>query len=182
MKKVKLAQYNNEWYQPGHFIKIVLWYFTNMLFLKSSFPFSSSFKVMLLRLFGAKVGDGVVIKNNVNIKSPWFLEIGDYTWIGEKVWIDNLANITIGDNVCLSQQAYLLTGSHDYKKENFDLIVGSIVLEEGVWIGARATVCLNVICKSHSILTTGSVATKSLEAYGVYQGNPALLKRKREMI
>jgi len=75
----------------------------------------------------------------------------------------------------------LLTGSYDYKKEAFDLILGEIVLENGVWIGAKATVCPSVICKSHSVLAVGSAATKNLEEYGVYQGNPALFKRKREI-
>lgn len=145
-------------------------------------PFPSSFKNRLLRLFGAKVGNGVVVKPNVNIKYPWFLEIGDECWVGEGVWIDNLAQVTIGSNVVLSQGAYLLTGSHDYKQESFDLILGEISLEDGVWIGAKATVCPGVTCKSHAVLSVGSVATKDLEAYGVYQGNPALMKRKRIMV
>ena len=107
--------------------------------------------------------------------------IGDNCWIGEDVWIDNLAKVTIGNHVCLSQGSYLLTGSHNYKKETFDLLLGEIVLEDGVWIGAKATVCPGVTCKSHSILAVGSIATKDLEEYGVYQGNPAVWKRKREI-
>ena len=142
-------------------------------------PFPSSFKVKLLKLFGSNVGQRVVIKPNVNIKYPWFLEIGEDSWIGEGVWIDNLTTVKIGSNVVLSQGAYLLTGSHDYKKETFDLILEEIVLEEGVWIGAKATVCPGVTCRSHSVLAVGSVSTNDLEACGIYQGNPALFKRKR---
>jgi len=150
-----------------------------MFFFKTMLPFPSSFKNRLLRWFGAKVDNGVVIKPNVNIKYPWFLEIGNDCWIGEGVWIDNLAKVTIGSNVVLSQGSYLLTGSHDYKKETFDLVLGEIVLEEGVWVGAKATVCPGVTCKSHAVLAVGSVATKDLEAYGIYQGNPAEKKRER---
>ena len=181
MNKVQLNQYNNDHYQPGNAVKKTLWYFTNMLFFKTMLPFPSSFKVKLLKLFGAKVGQGVVVKPNVNIKYPWFLEIGDHVWIGEGVWIDSLTKVTIGSHVSLSQDVYLLTGSHDYKKETFDLILGEIVLEEGVWIGAKATVCPGVTCKSHSVLAVGSVATGDLEAYGVYQGNPAVKKRERSL-
>ena len=179
MNTVKLNQYNNDHYQPGSTLKKTLWYFTNMFFFKTMLPFPSSFKNKLLRLFGAKVGQDVVIKPDVNIKYPWFLEVGDDCWIGEGAWIDNLAMVTIGSNVVLSQHAYLLTGSHDYKKETFDLLLGEIVLEEGVWIGAKATVCTSVTCKSHAVLAVGSVATTDLEAYGVYQGNPAIHKRER---
>ena len=179
MNKVNLNKYQNKEYNPASFLKRVVWYFTNIFIFKTMLPIPSSIKSKLLKLFGAKIGRNIVIKPNVNIKYPWFLEIGDNCWIGEDVWIDNLAQVTIGNNVCLSQGSYLLTGSHNYKKEAFDLILGEIVLEDGVWIGAKAIVCPNVICKIHSVLAVGSIATKNLEAYGVYQGNPAVFKRKR---
>ncbi len=179
MNKVNLKQYNNDWYKSGSTVKKSLWYFTNMLFFKTMLPFPSPLKIKLLKFFGGKVGKSVVIKPDVNIKYPWFLEIGDDCWIGEGVWIDNLANVKLGNNVVLSQGAYLLTGSHDYKKESFNLVLGDIVLEEGVWIGAKATVCPGIICKSHSVLSVGSTATKDLEAYNIYQGNPATKKRER---
>ncbi len=182
MQKVDLSRYGNDWYRPGSMPKKLLWYFANILFFKTMLPFPSSFKAALLRLFGASIGQGVVIKPDVNIKYPWFLEMGDHCWIGEGAWIDNLTDVILGANVVLSQGAYLLTGSHDYKKETFDLVMGRIVLEDGVWIGAKATVCPDVICKSHSVLAVGSVATANLEAYTVYQGNPAQPKRKREMV
>ena len=170
--RTDLSQYDNSWYQPGPKVKRIIWYFINLLFFKSAFPFSG-LKAGLLRAFGARVGRGVGIKPHVSIKYPWFLTIGDYTWIGERVWIDNLTDVVIGANVCLSQEAYLLTGNHNYKKPTFDLMLGKIVLEDGVWIGARAVVCPGVTCYSHAVLTVSSVATQNLEAYGIYTGNPA---------
>lgn len=182
MSKVSLNKFDNSHYKPAKKYKIILWYFMNILIFKTMLPIPSSIKVKILRFFGAKIGNNILIKPHVNIKYPWFLTIGDNCWIGEDVWIDNLAQVTIGSNVCLSQGAYLLTGSHDYKKEEFGLILGEIVLEDGVWIGAKAIVCPNIICKSHSVLAVGSVATKDLEFYNIYQGNPAIWKRKREII
>ena len=72
-----LNQYNNDEYNPGSAVKKILWYFTNMIFFKTLLPFPSSFKIKLLKLFNVKVGNGVVIKPDVNIKYPWFLEIGN---------------------------------------------------------------------------------------------------------
>jgi putative colanic acid biosynthesis acetyltransferase WcaF len=132
-----------------------------------------------LRLLGAKVGKGVVIKPDVNIKYPWFLEIGDNVWIGEGAWIDNLAYVRIGNNVCISQEAYILTGNHNYKKDTFDLIVNPIVIEDGVWVGAKAIVCPGVTLKTHSVITVGSVITKSTEPYTIYLGITAEPIRKR---
>lgn len=176
-----LSKFNNSWYDPGaSLFKRVLWYRVNSVFFSSRFPING-FKIFLLRLFGAKVGRGVVVKPSVNIKSPWFLEIGDFAWIGEKAWIDNLVRVRIGSHACISQGAMLLTGNHDYKKPSFDLVTGEITLEQGVWIGAQATVCPGVICRSHAVLTVGSVATKELDAYGIYTGNPAVKVRERKI-
>ncbi|HTI60941.1 putative colanic acid biosynthesis acetyltransferase [Mucilaginibacter sp.] len=180
MQKTDLSAYNNSPYNPGgNALKRVLWYYTNILFFKSAlFPFYG-FKVALLRAFGAKIGRKVQLKPSVNIKYPWNLTIGDEVWIGENVWLDSLAMISIGSNVCISQGATLLTGSHNYKKSSFDLITRGITLEDGAWIGAGAIVNLGVTARSHAVLTAGSVATGDLEAYGIYQGNPAVRIRER---
>ncbi|WP_299778194.1 WcaF family extracellular polysaccharide biosynthesis acetyltransferase [uncultured Formosa sp.] len=178
--KTDLSTYNNNWYQPGGKLKILLWYFVNVLFFINPLNPVSSIKVFLLKRFGAKIGTGVVIKPGVNIKYPWLLTIGDYSWIGEKVWIDNLAKVTIGNHACISQEAMLLCGNHNYKKSTFDLMVGEILIEDGAWLGAKSVVCPNVKIESHAILTVNSVATKTLEANYIYQGNPAKQIRKRK--
>lgn len=179
-RKVRLDRFDNAWFEPGgSAIKRLCWFVTNVLFLKNGLNPVSAVKVWLLRLFGAKIGKGVMIKPSVNIKYPWKLTIGNFVWIGEEVWIDNLTSVTISDQVCISQGAMLLTGSHNYKKESFDLIVKPIQLDEGSWVGAQALVCPGVHMKSHSILSAGSVATGDLEPYTIYQGNPATPKRKR---
>ena len=150
-----------------------LWYFINIIFFKSSlFPFNS-LKLFLLRLFGCSLGKGVVIKPNVNIKYPWKLSLGNYVWIGEQVWIDNLDNVTIGNHVCISQGAILICGSHDYKKPSFDLITKEIILNDGVWIGTKSIILPGVVAESHAILSAGSVMSKNLENYTIYRGNPA---------
>ena len=178
--KTDLSLYDNSWYHigAGNF-KNILWYFCNILFVKCSLQPLSVIKVRLLRLFGAKIGKGVVIKPGVNIKYPWNLSIGDYSWIGENVWIDNLVQVTIGSNVCISQGAMLLCGNHNYKLPTFDLIVKPIVIENGAWVGAKSTVCPGVTMSSHSVLSVGSVASKDLASYSVYRGNPATFVTKR---
>lgn len=156
-----------------------LWFFTNTIFFRSHlFPFYL-LKRSLLRIFGSVVGRGVIIKPGVNIKYPWLLVIGDNSWIGEDVWIDNLVKVNIGNDVCISQGAMLLTGNHDYTIETFRLLTGEITLEAGTWIGAKSVVCPGVICRSHSVLSVGSVASHNLEPYSVYRGNPAVKVKDR---
>jgi putative colanic acid biosynthesis acetyltransferase WcaF len=136
-------------------------------------------KIVLLRLFGAKIGKGVIIKNNVIIKFPWKLTVGNHVWLGENCWLDNLDYVVIGNNVCISQGALLLTGNHDYTISSMPYRNAPVVLEDGVWIGANSIVCSGVTCHSHSILTAGSIATKDMDAFTIYQGNPAVAVRER---
>ena len=135
--------------------------------------------VFLLRKFGAKIGKGVFIKPSVNIKYPWNLTIGDDTWIGEGVWIDNLGKVSIGSNVCISQDSMLMCGNHNYKKSAFNLMVGEITIEDGVWVGAKCLVCPGVTLHSHAVLAVGSVASTDLETYSIYRGNPAVKIKDR---
>ena len=171
--KTDLSKYNNNWYSPGNRIKRSLWYVVNILFFKNAYNASSGLKIFWLRTFGAKVGKSVVIKPSVNIKYPWKLTIGNQCWIGEAVWIDNLDEVIIKDNVCISQGAFLICGNHNYKSEAFDLIVKPITLEHGAWIGAKSVVGPGVTVANHAVLSLGSVASSNLEAYGIYRGNPA---------
>lgn len=171
---VDLSKYKNPEYNHGAgAIKRLLWHMFSKVFIHSQLPTPVLFKLVILRTFGAKIGKGVVIKPNVNIKYPWFLEVEDYAWIGEEVWIDNLVMVKIGQSACLSQGAMLLTGNHDFTKSTFDLITGEIHIEEGAWIGAKSIVGPGVIVGSHAVLSGLSFASKSLKPYSIYRGNPA---------
>ena len=162
-------------------LKITLWYFVNALLVRASWNPFMGIKIQLLKAFGAKIGKGLVMKNNVTIKFPWKLIIGNNVWLGENVWIDNLDNVTIGNDVCISQGALLLTGNHDYTRSTFDYRNAPITVEDGAWIGAKSVVCPGVKVHSHAILTVSPVATKDLDAYGIYQGNPATKVREGRM-
>lgn len=180
--KVSLATYDNSWYDPGRSFAVrSLWHVVNALILQNSLNPSSSLRVRLLRMFGAKIGNGVICKPGINIKYPWHLEIGDYSWIGEKVWIDSLAPVSIGAHACISQDAYLCTGNHDWSDPSFGLIVKPIVIEDGAWIGARATILPGVVIATHAVIAAGSVVTKRAEPYTIYAGNPAQAVKPREL-
>jgi putative colanic acid biosynthesis acetyltransferase WcaF len=101
-------------------------------------------RVAILRRFGAQVGAGVLIRHRVRIHWPWKLTIGDDSWVGEGSWLLNLEPITIGSNVCISQDAFLCTGSHDRTSPTFEFDNAPITVEDGAWIAAKATVLRGV--------------------------------------
>lgn len=123
----------------------------------------------------------MVLRPRVTLKYPWRLVIGDNVWIGEGAWIDNLDTVRIGDNACVSQGAYIVTGNHDYASPGFDLMLRPITVEEGAWVGARAIICPGVTVATHSVVHAGSVVTKSTDAYTVYAGNPAVAVSSRQI-
>ena len=169
-------------YSPGvSFWKQLLWYYIGFPLIKSGLIPFSGLKVWILRQLGASVGEGVRIKPGVRIKFPWKLTIGDHSWIGENAWLDNVGTITIGDNVCISQGAYLCTGNHDWRLPTFDLRVGEIHIQSGSWLGAKAVVGPGVTVGAGAILTLGSVATRSLNPMTIYSGNPAQAIKTRVM-
>lgn len=179
---VRLSAFDGSKFDKGAgFLKTVLWYFVNALIVRASWNPFMGIKVTLLRAFGAKIGKGICIKNNIIVKSPWNLTIGDNCWIGEYCWIDNIDKVVIGNNVCISQGALLLTGNHDYKDYSMPYRNAPIKIEDGAWIGAKTTVCPGVTVHQNAILTVGSVATKDMEENGIYQGNPAAKIRERKI-
>ena len=178
--KSDLSSYNNSWYNPGaSSTKRYLWILTSFFFFENPLFISRKVKKFLLKIFGAKIGDGFYMHKSAKIKYPWNLVVGNNVWLGEDCWIDNLSKVEMHSNVCISQGALLLCGNHNYKKSTFDLMVGEIVLHDGVWIGAKAIVIGGVTCHSHAVLSLNSVATKDLEEYSIYSGNPAVKVRDR---
>lgn len=150
-----------------------IWYFLKCAFFLSPLPWPSRFKVSLLRLFGAKVGRGVVIKPRVNIHFPWKFEIGDYSWIGEEVFILNFEPVTIGSHVCISQRAFLCAGNHDARDPSFSYRNAPISVGDGAWIGACSFIAPNTRVGSEALICAGSIITSRVESNAVYAGNPA---------
>ena len=128
---------------------------------------------MLLRLFGASIGHGCRMKPFIHVTSPWMLHIGDHCWLGERVWIDNLTNVFIGDNVCISQSVYLCTGNHDYRSISFNLLLGSITIEDEVWIAAQAMLAPGAIVRSGAVVGFGAVVIREVPSSVIVRGNPA---------
>jgi putative colanic acid biosynthesis acetyltransferase WcaF len=182
MSAVDLASFANAWYNPGKPAWVrALWFFVGAPVVSSRLLPLSSVRVWLLRLFGASLGQGLVIKPGVRIKHPWMLTAGDRCWLGEDCWIDNLAPVTLGRNVCISQGAYLCTGNHDWSDPAFGLIVKSIALADGAWAGARSVLCPGARLGEGAIAAAGSVVSGSVPPWEIHAGNPAVFVRRRTL-
>ncbi len=177
---MNLNKYRHTYQIPKNKLTQILWYFVNNTIFRSPWIKSSKLKSWLLKRFGANIGKDIVIKPQISIKFPWNLTIGDYSWIGQNVFIDNLAKVTIGKNCCISQNAFLETGNHNYKKDTFDLFIEEITIEDNCWVCANATVCPGTIMQTNSILGISSTSIKLLESNYIYVGNPCKKTKLRD--
>jgi putative colanic acid biosynthesis acetyltransferase WcaF len=158
---IDLSKYNNSPFTRGAPAwKEALWWVVRSLLFAPWFPVPSALKVAVLRIFGAKIGAGVVIRSRVNITLPWRFECGDQVWIGDEVQILSLARVRIGSNVCISQRAFLCTGSHDFRKEGFDLITEPIEIGDSCWVAAQAFVGPGAVVPAGTMVKAGEVWKK----------------------
>lgn len=156
--KIKLAKYSTKTNARGRsFITEILWYILQILFFSNFLP-GSLHRVLLLKIFGAKIGKNVTIKPYVKVKFPWKLQIGSNTWIGEEVWIENYEHVKIGNNCCISQGAFMCSGMHNFKKENFELIdCDPTIIEDSCWIAAKAKIPPNSFIKEGTFVKMGAI-------------------------
>ena len=157
---IRLDQYDNSDFDRGAGrVKEFAWILTKTLFFLPPWPFPSSIRCALLRLFGAEIGEGVIVRSRVNITFPWRLKIGDHVWIGEEALILSLGQVTIGSHCCISQRAFLCTGSHRFDKTTFDLITAPIDIGDSSWIAACAFVGPGVNLEPGSLVKANEVVS-----------------------
>jgi putative colanic acid biosynthesis acetyltransferase WcaF len=152
-----LRSFTGRGYDKGRPLAVqALWFAVmNLVFMKWWFP--PRLRPSLLRLFGASIGDRVLIRHRVRVLWPWKLTIGDDCWIGEDAWLLNLEPITIEHDVCLSQGAFLCTGSHDHRDPGFEYDNGPIHVGAGAWVAARATVLRSTDVLCGEVVPAGAV-------------------------
>lgn len=179
--RVRLDRFSSARFERGRSrLQEATWRVVQAAFVSSFLP-GSRLRAAILRAFGARIGRGVVFKPRLRVTFPWRLEIGDHCWIGENVWIDNLAQVRIGDQCCVSQDVYLCTGSHDWTKPEFDLILKPIAVADQAWLAARSSVAPGATIGQGAVLAFGAVAFGDLAPWTVHQGNPAQPTRRRAL-
>lgn len=179
MKDVDLSKYKNE-LTIKHKIKRILWSFVWTLFAKP-FPrkICNSWKLFLLRLFGAKIHKTADVYSSVKIYAPWNLEMGEHSCLAPEVDCYNVDKIVIGPHSTVSQKTFLCTASHDITKRSFRLISKPIILEENSWVGASSFIGMGVTVGQGAVVGATSSVYKDIERWTVVGGNPAKFIRKR---
>lgn len=177
---VNLRQYDSSQHERSrHSLVVILWWLVQGVLFPLSLHNFNGFRVWLLRLFGAKIGKGVVIRPSARFIYPWKIAIGDYSWIGDDVVLYSVDRINIGCNCVVSQKSYLCTASHDFTDANFSLITAPISIGNGVWIATDCFVAAGVAIGANSIIGARSSVFRNIPAEKIAWGSPCKPHRAR---
>ena len=159
---------------------VQLWWLIEATLFAWSPQFMYCWRRFLLRLFGARIGQGVLLRPSVRITYPWKLSIGDYSWIGDDVNLYTLGKIEIGSHVVISQRAYLCTGNHNFAKPTFDIFARPIVVQDQAWVASDVFIAPGVTIGFGCVVGARSTVFNNLPAGKICFGNPAIPVRDRK--
>ena len=177
--KINSANYQNKLSLTNKIGRLI-WQIINLvLFRYFSFKIFNSWRIFLLKLFGAKIGKGCVIYSSVKIWAPWNLEIGDFVALGSYVDCYNVDKIIIGSNTTVSQYAYLCSASHDVFLSENPLITAPIIIEDQSWVAADSFISMGVTIGQGAVVGARACVFKNVESWTIVGGNPAKFLKKR---
>ncbi len=170
---VNLQKYDQSWFDRGRpgWVVLLWWLVQAIAFPLTPQPLNN-IRRGILRLFGAKVGKGVLVRPTARFTYPWNVEIGDYSWIGDDVVFYSLDLIQIGEHCVISQKTYLCTGSHDLHDPSFGLVTGAIAIGNGAWIATDCFIAPGVQIGANAVVGTRSSVFASLPEQQVCWGTP----------
>jgi putative colanic acid biosynthesis acetyltransferase WcaF len=163
--------------RPGWYVQ--LWWVVQMTLFRLSPQPMYGWRNFLLRLFGAKIGKGTIIRPTAEITYPWKLTIGEHCWVGDYAGLYTLGEIRIGDNACISQHCYLAGAGHDYTRPTFDMVANPITIGAEVWLATRVFVAPGVTVGRGAVVGAGSVVMKDVPPMMICAGNPVKVLRPR---
>lgn len=160
----RLAQFTGRGHEPGRPVPTLALWFAIGDPISRSVLVPAGVRARLLRAFGAQIGENVNIRHDVHIHFPWKLTVGDNSWVGVGTHLLNVEPITIGEDVCISQQSYLCTGSHRADDPAFEYDNAPIVVEDGAWLALRSTVLRGVTIGRDAVVGACALVGKDVPA------------------
>jgi putative colanic acid biosynthesis acetyltransferase WcaF len=181
-KNVDLSKYEHRFSYKNKIARAIWNIFSLFIFRPFGSNLFNSWRNIVLKIFGAKVGKGSIIHANVKIWAPWNLEVGEYTCLGQNVDCYNQGKISIGSNTTISQKSYLCASTHDISDPKNNLILKPIIIDNQVWVAAGAFIGPGVYLKEGAVVGATSSVFKNVEPWTVVGGNPAKFLKERKLI
>lgn len=163
-------------------VSVQLWWLAHATLFRWSPQIAYGFRRVLLRLFGAKVGNGVLVRPSAKITYPWKVTLGDHCWVGDNVNLYSLGQITIGKNAVVSQESYLCTGDHDHADPTFAIRAKPITIGDEAWVAAGTFIAPGVTIGHAAVIGAHSVVFTDMPPKMICRGSPCAPVRPRESV
>lgn len=160
-------------------VRVQLWYVAWLFLFRLSPHAVNGFRIFLLNAFGARVSRTAKVRPSCFVSYPWNLTVGDFSYLGDRVFIDSLDKVEIGTHVSVSNDVYITAGTHDHQSPSFDLTLKPVVIADESWIAVRAVILPGVTVGHGAVVAAGSVLTKSVPPAEMWAGNPAKFIKSR---
>ena len=183
MAELDLKNYKNRHSLKSKLTRVV-WNIVWSILFRTTPDHSSLFnkwRILLLRLFGAKIGAHCVVKSSCEIWQPWNLTIGDYVALSEHVICYTVDKITIGNQTTISRDVFLCCASHNVKSPTMELTYSPISIGASAWIAGRAIILPGRKVGDGAVVAAGAVVANDVEPWTIVGGNPARFISKREL-
>lgn len=167
------AALDRGWFTPREKLIRVAWNIVQATLFRASPRRADAWRSMLLRLFGARVGRGCLIRSTIKVEVPWNLSIGTGAQIGEQAIIYNLGPIWIGDHAVISQFTHLCAGTHDFARSDFPLLKARIAIGAYAWVAADCYVGPSISIGEGCVVGARSNVFNDLPAWKICVGSPA---------
>lgn len=141
--------------------------------------FFNGWRLLLLKMFGAKINGRPFVFPSSKVFAPWMLTIGHKSCLGPETEIYNLGPVILGEWVTVSQNSFLCNGTHDLAYDHFPLMIGRLIVANHVFIGARSLLLPGINIGEYAVIGAGAVVTKDVEPWTIVGGNPAKFIKKR---
>jgi putative colanic acid biosynthesis acetyltransferase WcaF len=163
-------------------LKMLIWEYTWILLCSWTPKPVNTWRLFILRLFGAKLYGKPFVHQRARIQIPWNLTMHHKSCIGDRANVYTLGKVEIMEHATIAQEAYICTGTHAFDKPTMNLVTVPIKIGKNVFVGARAFIMPGITIGDYAVIGANSVVSKDVEPWTVVGGNPAKFIKKREII
>jgi maltose O-acetyltransferase len=132
------------------------------------------------RLAGLKIAKGSTLHMWANFFYPKNIEIGEDTIVGDHVFLDGRAKLTIGSHVDIASQVLIYNSEHNLESPDFEATVEPVSIGDYVFIGPRVIILPGVDIGRGAVVAAGAVVTKDVPGFAIVGGVPAKVIGERK--
>lgn len=146
---------------------------------------SKKCRALLCKPLFYSMGHNVNVERGAYFGSGSLVEIGDNSGIGVNCHVP--PDIRIGSDVMMGPEVFIVSRNQNHRFDDVHIAMRlqghrdtpRVVIEDDVWLGARAIILPGIRIGRGSIIGAGAVVTKDVPPFAICAGNPARIIRYR---